>query len=87
MAANDYTQRQTQHLRIDSSVGRGQPFPFGLGVGQVIKGWNLGVAGMRVDSKRRLIIPPDLGYGVRGAVGVIPPNATLLFNVELLRVN
>jgi len=81
-----YTGWLTNGTKFDSSVDRGQPFTFGLGQGQVIKGWDLGVAGMRVGGRRRLNIPADLGYGARGAGGVIPPNARLIFDVELLGV-
>jgi hypothetical protein len=72
--------------KFDSSVDRGQPFQFTLGAHQVIAGWDEGVAGMKVGGKRTLIIPPELGYGARGAGGVIPPNATLIFDAELLGV-
>jgi rhodanese-related sulfurtransferase len=81
-----YTGKLEDGTVFDSSIPRGQPFTFTLGAGQVIKGWDLGVEGMTVGEKRNLVIPPHLGYGVRGAGASIPPNATLIFDVELLEV-
>lgn len=81
-----YTGWLTNGKKFDSSVDRGQPFSFTLGIGQVIKGWDQGFSGMKVGGKRKLTIPPHLAYGERGAGGAIPPNSTLIFEVELLSV-
>ncbi len=82
-----YTGWLENGTKFDSSLDRGRPFGFILGAGRVIQGWDEGVVGMRVGGRRKLIIPPSIGYGERGAGGVIPPNATLVFEVDLIKVN
>jgi FKBP-type peptidyl-prolyl cis-trans isomerase len=82
-----YTGTLESGTKFDSSLDRGTPFPFTLGQNRVIQGWELGVLGMKVGEKRKLTIPPKLGYGNQGAGELIPPNATLIFQVELLKIN
>ena len=86
LAVVHYTGWLTDGTKFDSSLDRNDPFSFALGGGSVIRGWDEGVVGMKIGGKRKLTIPPHMGYGARGAGGVIPPNATLVFEVELLDV-
>jgi FKBP-type peptidyl-prolyl cis-trans isomerase FkpA len=86
LAVVHYTGWLTDGTKFDSSKDRNDPFSFALGAGSVIRGWDEGVVGMKIGGKRKLTIPPHMGYGARGAGGVIPPNATLVFEVELLDV-
>lgn len=82
-----YTGTLVDGTKFDSSLDRGQPFSFPLGAGRVIKGWDVGVAGMQVGGKRKLIIPPEEGYGPEGYPGLIPPDSTLVFEVELVKIH